>query len=114
MSQQRDLFATEPPPLNELDRKYRLWRADHPEVLTLFVRFARQLLERGRPFGVWLLANRVRWEVHMGIVKDSEGFRINNNLLAYLARDLIRRMPALKPLVEIRKVASERDEAVIA
>lgn len=99
---------TEPPPLNLLDARYRRWRDANPAVFAIFYNFAAQLLARNRPFGIRLLSNRVRWEVHMHIEKDDEGFRINNNLTPYLARDLMRRMPGLKKLIQTRHVDGER------
>lgn len=108
-------LPVEPPPMNDLERRYRVWRAEHPATLALFRRFAREMLRHNRRFGIWLLANRVRWEVFTQIAKDADGYRINNNLLAYLARDLIRTMPELAPLLETRRVRStdvEREDAL--
>lgn len=101
----------EPAPVNEYDARYRFWRATHPECFALFLRFAQQLCDKGRRFGTRLIIERVRWEVHMHIEKDAEGYRLNDHLTPYLARDLIRHMPALADLIETRVLGSERHPA---
>ncbi len=53
----------------------------------LFKKFAAQMVERDRSFGIGLLAERVRWEMALA-GQDEEGFKINNNYRAYIARKL--------------------------
>jgi hypothetical protein len=59
------------------------------------------MMGRGRPFGVKLLAERVRWEVayHWG----EQQYKLNNNLTSYVARQLVHDLPALKPYLKFRK-----------
>jgi len=91
-------------PINEFERKYRLWRNANSKVMDLMFRFAKQAVERHRRFGVWLLMNRVRWEVLMHVEKGVEGYRICNNHGAYIARDMIRQMPKIAEYMTIRQV----------
>ena len=85
----------------------RQWIEDNPQVFALFERFALQMVERGKRFGIGQLAERVRWEVAMSWDKDDQGFRINNNYRAYLARELIKRHPQIEPFIEMRKTKDE-------
>lgn len=93
------------------ERDYRAkaerWVKEHPHVFALFERFALQMVERGRRFGIGQLAERVRWEVAMSWTKDDDGFRINNNHRAYLARELINRHPKVADFIELRRLRSE-------
>jgi len=91
------------------DRDYRAkaeaWIAKHPEVYALFERFALQAAAKGRRFGVKLLAERVRWECFFQ--RDAEDtFKINNSLVAFIARRLVRDHPKLEKYIEFRKVRS--------
>jgi len=105
----RDLFDTEPPPLNELEQRYRLWRDANPRVLALFRHFAEQMLVHKRRFGVKALAERVRWEIRTTWEQDAQGFKINNDFPAYIAREFIREDPRFGALIETR-IVREGDE----
>lgn len=89
---------------NELERKYREWRDRNPQAFEIFRRSARYFAKHGRPFGIGLLTEWVRWENRRTWDKDSEGFKLNNNFRAYIARDLILEMPEMQKLLEVRQV----------
>lgn len=95
---------------NELERKYRVWLHEHESVFALFERFAMQMLHRQRRFGIKMLAERVRWEVATTFTPDDEGYKINNNYTAYIARDLIQRHPALANLIETRCIKATQED----
>ena len=78
------------------------WIVRHPDAMILFMGFALKAVRAGRRFGVKALAERVRWETMMGW--DGEPFKINNNHVSYIGRELIRRRPELAKYMEIRKV----------
>ena len=99
------------PVRNALEERYRTWIEANPEVMELFRRFAVEALRQGRRFWVKLLAERVRWEMRMTWRQDRQGFKMNNSHTAYLARDLLREMPALERLIETRRVKGEEDGA---
>lgn len=105
-----DSVLPTPPELTRLQRKYRAWKATHPQVYALFLRFAEEALRAGRRFGIKQLGERVRWEVWMAWPKDKAGFRINNNHLAYIGRDLILELPGLADLIETRRVKGENPD----
>src|SRR5215470_18950764 len=60
--------------------------------------------------------NRLRRRYHVwrdtpvAIEKDAAGYRINDSFRAYIARDLIAEVPALKPLIETRAIADVRQD----
>jgi hypothetical protein len=84
-----------------IEDKYRAWKTRNPGVLDLFETYATEMLARGRRFGIGQLAERVRWEVRR-TWDTSDGYKINNNFRALVARDLIAKHPGLKALVETR------------
>lgn len=95
--------------INRLDAAAKRWLEDNPQVLDLYERFALELLEKGKPFGMMLLTQRVRWEVHMNWNPDEDGFKVNNNHTPYISRILIAKHPALANLVRTRRVLGEDD-----
>ena len=89
-----------------LREKYEDWRQKNPEIMRLFRTFALEAAEKNRKFGMKLIAERVRWEVAVAW-RNSEGqeaYKINNNHVAYIARDLIAEMPQLASHICTRKV----------
>lgn len=83
------------------------WITANPQAFALFERFALQMAERGRSFGMKALAEKVRWEVMATWDKDADGYRLNNNLTAYLGRELVARHPELEPFIEFRRCRDE-------
>lgn len=79
------------------------WIERHPAAANLLLCFARELAQRGRKFGIGLLAERLRWEVAIQGL-DREEYKINNNHRAYIARWLIRQDPSLEPFMRFREV----------
>jgi hypothetical protein len=95
--------------VNALERRYREWLATDAggNAFPLFRRFALEMLVARRPFGVKALAERVRWEAATAWAVDPWDFKLNNDFTAYIARDLIREFPAMKDLIEVRRVREE-------
>lgn len=84
-------------------RKYREWRAtkEGQYVTNLFERFALEALAVNAKFGFRFIAERVRWEVKTTWkIKD---FRVNNNHVPYIAREMVDLWPALGALVQFRQ-----------
>lgn len=100
-------------PVNALERRYRVWRytPEGREVYRLFLVFAVQRLRTRRRFGVKALAERVRWELDTLHERAPHELKINNSHVAYIARELIRDVPALKELIEFRRVKDDPCEA---
>lgn len=85
------------------------WIAANPQAFTLFERFALQMAERQQKFGMKALAERVRWQVLATWDKDADGYRLNNNLTAYIGRELVARHPELAGYIEFRRCRDERE-----
>ncbi len=77
------------------------WIKANPNTANLFLRFARQMAERRRLFGVKQLAERIRWEC---IFERGEDYKINNNYPAYIARWIIAKEPWIEEFIRFRKV----------
>lgn len=59
---------------------------DNPHVWKLFVRFAMEVIDTGRDhYSADAICHRIRWHVDIE-TRDREGFKINNNYTAFLAR----------------------------
>jgi hypothetical protein len=58
----------------------------------------------GQKFGIGALTEVVRWEVAIQTRRVGDGFKINNNHRAYIARELLRRVPSLRDFLELREV----------
>lgn len=91
---------------NQNEARYREWTIKNPDIVVLFLSFARERLKSQTPFGMKALVERVRWDVPVPIEKYG-GFRLNNSMTAYLARDLIKIEPGLKYLIRLRRVQGE-------
>jgi hypothetical protein len=76
------------------------WIKGNPDIANLFLQFAQQLAKKGKPFGVKLIAERIRWEF---AIEKTEDFKINNNYPAYVARWLVFKDPQLEPLLSFRE-----------
>lgn len=89
--------------------RYRLWRGTDAgdKTFRLFERFALEAAATGRPFGIGLIAERVRWEAFVATT-DQNDYKVNNNYRAYIARDLIRRHPHLGELISTRVTRKEK------
>jgi hypothetical protein len=81
------------------------WMNDHPIAMGLFEELAVAAARRGRKFGAKLLAERIRWE--MRIERIDEDYKINNNYVAYVARELIKRHPMLVNFISVRSTGDE-------
>lgn len=90
------------------------WISTNPAAFALFERFALEMAARGRRFGMKQLAERCRWEVLATWEKDADGYRINNNIVAYLGRELVRRHPHLSEYLETRQIRARQVEVIAA
>jgi hypothetical protein len=102
----------DPSPPAKVERRPRVVKANYrdqaetfikenPAIWSAFVRFAQEAAACGGVIGAKFIAERVRWE--MRVVKRAPGFKINNNHVAFLARELVRRHPELAELIRFRR-----------
>jgi len=92
--------------INDHQEKYWAWKNANPEPFQLLRRFAYELLERKKRFGTHSLVERVRWEMKMTWHQD-QGFKLNDHITPYLARDLIAMDARFADLIETRQVRGE-------
>lgn len=83
------------------------WIAENPETYNLIKSFCSQLVAAKRKFGMRLVIERVRWEVKLNYDKDFV-FKLNNNHIAYLSRQLILEIPNMQDYVEIRRAKDDK------
>jgi len=109
MSSQPSLFGNPPRlvptkrPKTTLDGRFDDWAAENPEIVELFLRYAREARASGRHYGIKAIAERVRWHV---TVEKREDYKINNSYMSRLSRLLVRVDPDLVGLFEFRKLKS--------
>ena len=83
------------------------WIAANPQAFALFEEMALEEKQYGR-FGVKYLAEVVRYKVRRTWEK-SDGFKINNVIVSYVARELVARHPELAAFIEFRRCGDERE-----
>jgi len=91
---------------NPHEARYREWASVNTDVLGLCLRYARERMAQGRPFGIKALWERVRWDAPVATAR-TDGFRLNNNHVSYVARDLIAIEPRLARYITTRRVEGE-------
>ena len=73
-----------------IQQRFEAFHQKNPQVFTWFRRFATELLDAGHDrLSADLLIHRVRYEVARNWPK-SDGYGINNNLVASYARELMK------------------------
>ncbi len=78
------------------------WIRANTEAYRLFERFALEAASAQTSFGIGALTERVRWEARI-TMRRTDGFKINNNHRAYIARKLLQDHPRLKGLITLRE-----------
>lgn len=78
------------------------WMCDNPRVMDLYEHFALQATAAGGRFGVKMVTERIRWELHVSTERGDDKYKINNNHSAYIARWLVHRHPGVRAALEIR------------
>jgi hypothetical protein len=75
-----------PPRTMTLRQQYQIWKNENPRTFAKAVALARQAAARRDRFSTRCIANVLRW--YSLIEWGDEGFKLNNNITPYLARDL--------------------------
>ncbi len=88
---------------DRLRRRFDQFHRDHPDVYVELVRLARQVKARGfSRYSIKGLFEIVRWNVAVGKGPDDD-FKLNNNLSAFYAREIMRREHDLKGFFQLRE-----------
>ena len=80
-----------------------------PEVWEAFKRYTLQAVSAGRRMGAKAVAERVRWE--MAVEKGDDGFRLNNNAVAFYARRFMAQFPQHGEVFRLRERRETQEEA---
>ena len=83
-------------------KRYLAWKEEYPNVFEKFQGLSKQLIDRGRWFGMWLIANKLRWDYTFEYNTD---FKISNDYTALITRELILDNPELKKYVRIKRMS---------
>ena len=94
--------------MKDLREEAGRWIAQNPGAMFHFREFARQKIIRHQRFGIAAITERVRWEMSLSTTSD-DGFKINNNHRAYIARRLVEEMPEVADLIRVRPVRCEKN-----
>lgn len=93
-------------PVNAVERRYRDWIERNPQVLATYERMALQQMSVGKTFSVAKLTELIRHEQRATWKRD-DGWKLNNDYRAYIARDLKARHPEMARFLKTRKVVGE-------
>ena len=92
-----------PPP----DERFEAFDRENPEVYRLFVKYANMARARGmKCFSAGTILDIIRWE-ESGLSGD-DGFKVNNDYAAPMARRLIREQPSFADFFELRRTRTDR------
>ena len=97
--------------LDEMRDQVSAFHAEHPEVWDLFVRFTKEILNRGfKHYSVNAIFERIRWEVDTAGSSNSLcEFKLNNNYRAFYARRFMRMHPQHEGFFRTRRQTSQED-----
>lgn len=83
------------------------WMKDNMDVVGLFEKFATQLVERDRLFGINLLRERIRWEAVYEYGDDD--YKFPNDFSPYVARYLLWKHPGWAKNMRCKLAKDETD-----
>ncbi len=89
--------------------RYVEWKNKYPNVFQEFRNKSLQLVEKKKRFGMWLIANLIRWNYYFEYDTD---FKISDHLTAFIARDLMLEIPELKTLCRIRPMKLRKTKEI--
>jgi hypothetical protein len=96
-------------PLNKRHAEYLKWKKVNHDVIEKVRVVMKRMLSRKRRFSMYQVYHHVRFSEFFEGYRD-EPYRINNNHVPYLTRDLIEETPQLEEWIETR-VCQGEDEA---
>lgn len=96
--EQQTLFSS------ALETAFLEFHEANPQVWDLFVRYTFEVIRAGqRHYSADAILHRIRWHVNIE-TKNTDGFKINNNWSAYLARMFMQRFPHHRGFFRTREV----------
>lgn len=102
MSAQPDLLAKLARSPRSIDERFAKFHGENPHVWQMFVRFAFELIARGRKrYSADAIAHRIRWE--MAFATTGEDFKLNNDYSQAYARLFAEAYPEHRDFFEMRR-----------
>ena len=93
--------------LDRIEREFKDFHAEHPEVYWELVKLARTWQANGSAkLGIATLFEVLRWNSYINPAKDS-GYKLNNNYRALYARLIMDQEQDLKGIFELRERTTE-------
>jgi hypothetical protein len=95
---------------NMLLTKFERYHRNNPHVYDLFKRYAFAIIQRGiRRTSVWLIMNRIRWEMTVETYGDE--FKICNDYFALYARMFVVENPDYRDLFQLKTMKAGNEPA---
>ncbi len=89
---------------NTVHQRFVTFHGEFPRVYELFKAFAFELIKQGhKRLGGRMIIERIRWEMATGS-KDEQGFKINNDFIAYYTRLFIHEHKQYSEYFETREI----------
>jgi hypothetical protein len=83
--------------------RFEAWLADNPAVWVLFEKFAFEAVGTGRShYSADAICHRIRWHCDIE-TRSNDGFKLNNNHVAFLARRFMRKHPEHADFFRLRE-----------
>ena len=86
----------------DYERDAAEWIRNYPEGWRAFEALALEAAGKGRRFGAKAIAEVIRWE--MSVRRGDGDFKVNNNIVSHLVREVVRRHPWVGEYVETRRL----------
>lgn len=92
---------------DRIEREFKDFHAEHPEVYTQLVHLARTWQTNGTAkLGIATLFEVLRWNSHLNPGRTG-GYKLNNNYRALYARLIMEQEPMLQGIFELRERTTE-------
>ena len=86
---------------------YERWKHKYPGVLKKFEDLAMECVGKKKYFGMWLIANKLRWDYWWTY---NEEFKICDHFTALITRELMLQNPNIKEYCSIKKMTWADDK----
>ena len=95
--------------MSTLKKKFKQYHKENPQVFRTLVKFSKQVKRAGyKKYSINGIFERVRW--HYNIEQNDASFKLNNNWRSVDGRRVMRKIPEVKGLFEIRRQPSKDEK----
>lgn len=97
---------------DELEDAAKEFHRQHPKVWTLFVKFTREMVDRGfNHYSTNAIFERIRWETDQADSDGNSTFKLNNNHRSFYARWYMNAFPEHQGFFRLRFMTSKNEPA---